>query len=487
MIKTLQNTLKQDKERFTVPRSVQDIIPIRRIWPDGVFQFGSKYSKTLRFSDINYAIASKEGKTAMFLSYSELLNALDTGSTTKITINNKRLDRRNFEQEILIPPKGDDLDGGRKEYNAMLLDKVTDSSNSVVQERYITLSVHKKNVEEARAFFDRTVHDASSRLNHMDSHCEEMDAVDRLHILHDFYRVGEESEFRFDLRENMKNGRSFKDAICPDSMEFKKDHFIMGGKYGRVLFLKEYASYIKDSMINELTSLNRSLMLSIDIIPVPTDEAVREMQNRLLGVETNVTNWQRRQNANNNFSAVVPYDMELQRKETKEMLDDLTTRDQRMMFGILTMVHMADSKKQLDSDTETLYSIARKHLCQMATLKWQQVDGLNTVLPYGLRKIDAVRTLTTESTAVLIPFHTQEIMQPGGIYYGQNAVSKNMLVADRRKLLNGNSFRLGVSGSGKSFSAKEEIVDLALSTEDDILILDPESEFASLVLSLIHI
>ena len=164
-------------------------------------------------------------------------------------------------------------------------------------------------------FFDRTVHDASSRLNHMDSHCEELDAADRLHILHDFYRVGEESEFRFDLRENMKNGRSFKDAICPDSMEFKKDHFIMGGKYGRVMFLKEYASYIKDSMINELTSLNRSLMLSIDIIPVPTDEAVREMQNRLLGVETNVTNWQRRQNANNNFSAVVPYDLEQQRKE----------------------------------------------------------------------------------------------------------------------------------------------------------------------------
>lgn len=174
----------------------------------------------------------------------------------------------------------------------------------------------------------------------------------------------------------------------------------------------------------------------------------------------------------------------LNTKETKEMLDDLTTRDQRMMFGILTMVHMADSKKQLDSDTESILSVARKHLCQMATLKWQQVDGLNTVLPYGIRKINALRTLTTESTAVLIPFHTQEIMQPGGIYYGQNAVSKNMLVADRRKLLNGNSFRLGVSGSGKSFSAKEEIVDLALSTEDDILILDPESEFGSLVESL---
>ena len=157
MIKTLQNTLKQDKEQFTVPKSVQDAIPIRRIWPDGVFQFGSKFSKCIRFSDINYAIASKEDKTAMFLNYSELLNALDTGSTTKITINNKRLNRQNFEETILLPPRGDFLDGYRAEYNAMLTDKVTDSSNSVVQERYITVSTHKKNVDEARTFFDRVI------------------------------------------------------------------------------------------------------------------------------------------------------------------------------------------------------------------------------------------------------------------------------------------------------------------------------------------
>ena len=176
--------------------------------------------------------------------------------------------------------------------------------------------------------------------------------------------------------------------------------------------------------------------------------------------------------------------MELQRKETKEMLDDLTTRDQRMMFGLVTLVHMADSQKQLDSDTETLQSVGRKHLCQLSTLRWQQKDGLDTVLPYGLRRIQALRTLTTESTAVLIPFRAQEILQPGGIYYGQNAVSKNMIVADRTKLLNGNSFRLGVSGSGKSMSAKEELVQIALATEDDILILDPESEFGHLTRAL---
>ena len=481
LIKTLSQTLKQDKEKFKVPRSVQQAIPIRKIWPDGIFQVESKFSRTFRFTDINYSIASKADKTEMFLDYSELLNALDSGCTAKITLNNRKINKEEFEQSLLIPMKGDGLDEYRKEYNDMLLSKISGTNNSIYQERYLTVSVHKKNIDEARTYFARVGTDIITHLAKLSSIGEELDAEQRLQIFRDFFKADVLQSFPFDMKAFAKKGHSFKDWICPDTMEFHNDHFKLGEQYGRVLFMEDYASYVKDEMISELCSLGRNLMLSIDIIPVPTDEAVREIQNRLLGVETNVTNWQRRQNANNNFSAVVPYDMELQRKETKEMLDDLTTRDQRMMFGILTMVHMADSKKQLDSDTETLYSIARKHLCQMATLKWQQVDGLNTVLPYGLRKIDAVRTLTTESTAVLIPFHTQEIMQPGGIYYGQNAVSKNMLVADRRKLLNGNSFRLGVSGSGKSFSAKEEIVDLALSTEDDILILDPESEFASLV------
>ena len=481
MIKTLSQALKMDKERFRVPKSVQQAVPIRRIWPDGIFQVGNKYSKSFRFTDINYAIASKEDKTEMFLDYSELLNALDSGSSAKITLNNRRINKEEFEHSLLIPMKGDGLDHYRQEYNDMLLSKVSGTSNSIYQERYLTVSIHKKNVDEARTYFARVGTDIVTHLAKLSSVAEELDAGERLQLFRDFFKTDEPSAFPFDLKAFAKKGHSFKDWICPESMEFHSDHFRINGRYGRVLYMQDYASYVKDDMVSELCDLSRDLMLSIDILPVPTDEAVREIQNKLLGVETNVTNWQRRQNANNNFSAVVPYDMELQRKETKEMLEDLTTRDQRMMFGLLTMVHMAETKEQLDSDTETLFSVARKHLCQLSTLKWQQVDGLDTVLPYGLRKINALRTLTTESTAVLIPFHTQEIMQPGGIYYGQNAVSKNMLVADRRRLLNGNSFRLGVSGSGKSFSAKEEIVDLALSTEDDILILDPESEFGSLV------
>lgn len=481
MIKSLSTMLRMDKEKYEVPRSVQDMIPIRRIWPDGIFQVGNKFSKSIRFSDINYAIASKADKTEMFLDYSELLNALDTGATTKLTINNKRINKAEFENSILIPEQGDGLDGYRRDYNAMLLEKVTGASNSVIQERYITVSVYKKNIEEARSFFSRITNDITTHLNHLNSYAEELPAAERLRVFHDFYRVGEETAFRFDLKETAKKGHSFKDYICPDSFEFKKDHFIMGNKFGRVLFLKEYASYIKDSMITELTDLGKNLMLSIDVIPVPTDEAVKEMQNKLLGVETNVTNWQRRQNQNNNYSAVVPYDMEQQRKETREMLDDLTTRDQRLMFAVVTLVHLVDSKKELDSDTDTLRSIARKHLCQLATLNWQQADGLNTVLPFGLRKIDALRTLTTEALAVLMPFKAQEIIEPGGIYYGQNAISKNLIVANRKEFLNANGFILGVSGSGKSFAAKREIANIALSTKDDIIVIDPELEYHSLV------
>ncbi|EQB20424.1 hypothetical protein UNSWDHB_2252 [Dehalobacter sp. UNSWDHB] len=483
MIKTLQKIMKQDKEKFVVPKGVQQTIPIKAVWPDGIFKVGNKFSKSFRFTDINYAVASKEDKEAMFLSYSELLNSLDSGATTKITINNRRLNKTDFESSILIPLKGDGLDDYRGEYNRMLLDKAT-SANGIVQDKYVTVSVLKKNIEEARNYFSRIGADLITHFSHLGSKCVELDTLDRLRILHDFFRPGEETDFQFDLSETMQKGHDFKDYISPDTFEFAKDHFRMGNKYGRVIFLREYASYIKDSMVSELCDFNRSMMLSLDIIPIPTDEAVREVENRLLGVETNITNWQRRQNQNNNFSAVVPYDMEQQRKESKEFLDDLTTRDQRMMFAVLTMVHVADSKEQLDSDTETLLTTARKHLCQFSTLTFQQMDGLNTALPYGLRKIEAIRTLTTESTAVFIPFRAQEISHSGGIYYGQNVISKNMIIANRKLLLNGNSFILGVSGSGKSFTAKREIVNQILFSDDDIILIDPEREYSSLVKAL---
>lgn len=481
-MKTIRNLFKQDKEKFVPPKGVQDCIPIKTIYKDGIFETSkNKFSKCFRFTDINYAVASRLDKEAMFLDYSELLNSLDPGATSKITVLNRRLNRVDFEKNIMIPKANDNLDEYRDEYNKMLLDKAL-GSNSIIQEKFLTISVNKKSYEEAKTYFSRISADLSNHFNTLGSRCIELDATDRLRLAHDFYRVGEENIFTWDMLDNMRKGHSFKDYISPDSFKFEKDYFEMGNKFGRVFFLKDYASYIKDDMVAELTDLNRNLMLSIDIIPIPMDEAIREVENRRLGVETNITNWQRRQNNNNNFSAVIPYDMEQQRKESKEFLDDLTTRDQRMFVCVLTMVLLADNKEQLDLDTESLLATGRKHLCQLAILKWQQKDGLNTAMPHGVRKINALRTLTTESLAVFMPFRVQEINHENGIYYGDNVISKNMIIADRRELLNGNSFILGVSGSGKSFTAKNEIVSIALRDSNaDIIIIDPEREYPKLI------
>ncbi|MBO5376197.1 MAG: ATP-binding protein [Bacilli bacterium] len=481
MIKALQTIQKQEKEDFSIPKNIQQVIPVQRIWTNGIFLVGkNKYALTYKFSDINYAVASKEDKEAMFLDYSELLNSFDSGATTKITVALRRINKKDFEKEILLPFKQDGLDIYRQEYNQMLLDKAI-GSNGMVREIYLTVSVVKKNYEEAKNYFRRIGNDIVSHLSKLGSKCVELDAKEKLRILHDFYRIGEEVNYNLDIKDLMKKGHNFKDYICPDGFSFKSDYFEMGKKFGRVLFLKDYASYIKDSFIAELTDMNQNMMMSIDVIPIPTDEAVREVENRLLGVETNITNWQRKQNANNNFSAVIPYDMEQQRKESKEFLDDLTTRDQRMMFANLTIVITADTKEQLEADTETVLITARKHLCQIVPLKYQQMNGLNTALPIGVRKIKNLRTLTTESLAVLNPFRVQEIMDKGGIYYGENAISHNLIMVNKANLLNQSSFLLGVPGSGKSFSAKELIVFLALSTEDDILICDPEGEYSALV------
>ena len=481
MLKTLKMISRQEKEKLKVPRSVQDLIPVRTVYPDGIFEVAQgKYSRSYRFDDINYAVASGPDKESMFLKYSEILNSLDSGAVSKITVNNRRMDRREIARDILLPSRNDRLDEYRKEYNRILLEKAL-ATTSMVQDKYLTISVFKNSIEDARTYFARVGAELQMHFSKLGSRLTELDAEERLKILFDFYRIGEESSFSFDMEDYAKKGHSFKDYISPDSIEVSDDFFMMGEKYGRVMFLKDYAAYLKDDIVTKLTDISRNLMLSIDIIPIPTDEAVREVENRMLGVETNAANWQRRQNANNNFTAMLPYDMELQRKETKEFLEDLTTRDQKMMFALVTVVHMADTKKQLDEDTEAIKTAARERMCQLATLKWQQMDGLNTALPIGVRKIDVARTLTTESLAVLMPFRVQEISHKHGIYYGQNAISKNMIVADRQQLMNGNSFIVGVSGSGKSFAGKNEIVNLMLADDCDVILLDPEREYSSLV------
>lgn len=482
MIKSYERLRKQNKEKFKVPKSAQDIIDIDAIYKDGIFQYRNKYSKTYKFKDINYSIASKQQKIGLFLNYSELLNSLDSSTMAKITINNRKVNLKGFKDDILIKYKNEPMDVFIDEYNDNLLDKVS-GLDGIMQEKYITITCFKNNIEEARAFFSRTAVELSTHLSKLGSSCDSLNAIERLQILHDFYRSEQDEQFMFDMNESTRKGHHFKDAICPQSPEFHHKYFKLGDKFGRVLYLSDYARYIKDNFVSELCVMNKTLMYSMDIITVPTDEAVREVENKLLGVEKNITDWQRRQNSNNNFSAVIPYDMEAQRKESKEFLDDLTVRDQRMMFGTITLVHLADSMEELDNDTEALCAVARKYMCELSTLAFasRQLDGLASVLPISNNKLNIIRTLLTESAAVFIPFRAQEIMDKGGIWYGQNAITNNPILCNKELLQNPNAFVLGVPGSGKSFLTKEEIEFIIMSTDDDVLICDPEGEYSAIV------
>ena len=485
-IKTLNRLLKLHAgDMFTVPRTVQQTVPITAVWSDGIFQHGQLFSMCWRFSDINYAVANHEDQEVMFLQYSDLLNALDVGSSTKFTILNHRFNRQEFDRNVLLPARLDSLDALRAEYNDMLSDKATSANNNITQDKVVTITAQKKSIEDARSYFARIGADLNAHFQRLGSIAEPLELEERLRLFHDFFRAGHEEEYHPDFDTMKRQGHSIKNYVCPDSMEITQDWIRIDGRYARAVHVREYANYIKDNLVTELSELNKTLSLSIDIIPVSTDEAVRASENVLLGVETNITNFMRKQTQRNNFSAVIPYDMEIQRKEAKEFLDDLLARDQKMMFVHLTLVHMADTLEELDADTEALLSVCRKQVCQASVLKFQQLDGLNTALPYGLVKLKSdPRTMTTESAAVLMPFRAQDVLHPGGIYYGLNTITRNMLIVNRKVLLNGNGFILGVSGSGKSFKAKEEMSTVALSTEDDLIVLDPQGEYAPLIRAL---
>lgn len=466
---------------LTVPKSVQDVIRIDAVYSDGIFMTGREhFSKTFKFTDINYAVSSKEDKETNFLRYSEILNSLENGVSSQITIVNRKLKKTELKEMALLENANDGKDKYRKEINDMLT-MLANGANAIVQDKYITVTVQKKTVQEARTHFARIGADLTAHFSRLGSKCTDLNLTERLRIIHDFCRPNEVADYRFDLRDTMRKGQNFKDYIAPDGFEFKADYFKVGDKFARVLFIRDYPSYVKDSVVWELTDTNRNMIFNYDIIPVSTEEAQKFGEKQALGIETNIANYQRKQNANNNYTSVIPYDLEQQRKEIREFLDDLTTRDQKMFKVVLTVMHTADTLEELNNDTEAITAMGRKHMCQIGVLKYQQLEGFNATLPIGINKIEARRTLTTESLAVFMPFKVQEIQHEGGIFQGVNVISKNMIIVNRRFLLNGNSFILGVSGSGKSFTAKEEVVSLLLSTDADVIIIDPEREYKPLV------
>ena len=481
-MKSLKRMKKNEKEKFVIPKSVQDVIPIKAVYKDGIFLVGNNlYSKTFKFTDINYNIASDEDKQELMKGYWAVINSFGAGVTVKMTINNHQLDRAEFEKSILLRYEYDGLDNYRKEYNDMLLDKAA-LSNCIVQDKYFTVTVSKKSIDDARAFFNRVGNDLTARLSRIDSKCLPVNAEERLRIFHNFYRSGDEQNYNLDFELLQNQGCDIRDYICPDSMEFENDYMKINDKYCRVIFLRNYGTFVSDDTIAELTSINRNLMLSVDFLPTPTDEATKEVDKVLLGIQTEKANYNRKQVQNQNYGAT-NYDLEQREAEILEVKNDMRNRDQRLYSTLITMVITADTKQELDNVTDTVFSmVSNGSTAQFAILRYQQLDGLNTVLPFGVRRINCFRTLTTESLAAFMPFNAQELRHAHGTYYGQNTISGNMIFVNRNQLLNGNCIVLGVSGGGKSFFVKEDATSIILANPNaDVLIIDPEREYNLLV------
>lgn len=483
MTRTMRTFLKQNKEPYHIPRRVQDLIPIKRIWDDGLFLTGTRYSKVYQFSDINYYLASEKDQRDIFEAYGKLLNSLDSGVLNMISIRSARVNQHELAQKLRIPEKPGKIAPFCRYYNDSLL-RGTGGADGFRQNKYLTIAVYKRNEDEARRYFDRKTAELGSSFQAMGVQCAPLSTTERLRILHDFYRPEDQEFFGFDYEECVRRGDDPLDYICPGIIERDEDYLKIGNFYCRVLFLKGIASNMKDILIPDLTDLSRNMMITLDAVSVPTDEGVKEVEKKLLGVETTMANYSRRQANYNNYSGTMPRSLEQQREESVSLLDGLTSRDKKMFFGSLTVVHTAKSLEELNSDTEAIKATAGGHACQIETLYIQQQDGLNTALPIGVRKYHAFRTMDTECASIFIPFRVQEIQQPGGMLLGTNSISKNLILCDRKKLPTPHGFYLGESGSGKSMGMKDAIWKVAVTTDDDIMIIDAEREYAPLTRTL---
>lgn len=479
-MRNLNMYAKSDKERYRPSRKVQDIIPIKKIWADGLFQVGTgKYSKSWRCSDINYQIAGAETRQYYSEIYQAMLNSLESGCSAKITVVNRHRNKEQFEKDVLIPYVGDSSDDLRKELNNLYLQQ-TNGGTGIIQERYITVSVNRKNEEEARRALQRIGADLYARLNEMGSYCEDLDAAERCRVLHDFYRENEESYYDFNLEDMQKQGFDFRDYICPDGAYQAADHLMLGNQYVRVEWIKKYASTISDDFIYRLTELNQKMMVTVDSVSIAQEDAINITQAKLDGIEADIARIGQRQIRQDIISTSIPYELERKREETKAELNALLTQGQRMFLVWIAIVHSADSMEQLDADTDTLQSCAAQEGCQIGVLRYQQLDALKSALPVGVRRLDVMRTLLTASIARFMPFRAQEVQDLGGIWFGQNAISGNLIMIDRNNLKNQSAIVTGVPGAGKSVVLKEMITQLYYTTDDDIIICDPEGEYGAL-------
>lgn len=467
---------KADEPLYKTPRSIQETIEILAVAENGIFQTGrNKFSKCYRFWDINYTTTSDEEQERIAVLYCKLLNSLEC--QFKITMNNKNKDMESLREEVMLPYLGDGYDGLREAYNSVMEEKILSGKQGIEQELYLTLTVERKTFEEAKAQFATLEATIRKRFAELGAEIRPLNGNERLKILHDYYHLGEEGQCKFDLKEYKKMGRDYRNDICNGIVKHHTDYYEEEGKFCRALYVKRYPSSLSDRFLVELSSMPIHSMISVDVVPIPKEVTTRVLQKKYLGIESDILKQQRVRNRNHDFASDISYTKKAEKKEIESIMDDVRENDQCLFYVGVTMLVMADTKEELDSITETVQSIGKSHNCVIDILYLKQREALNTVLPIGVRQVETMRSLLTNSLVALLPFNVQELNHGSGIYYGINQISQNINVADRKKSLNGNAFVFGVPGAGKSLFCKMEMGMVHLLGTDTVSVIDPTDEY----------
>ncbi len=470
------------KEKY--PSTAQQTIPYDRIWPDGICLANKRYTKTLRFQDINYQLAQNEDKTAIFEGWCDFLNYFDSSIHFQLSFMNLTAGTEAFEQSIAIPLRGDADDESRIEYAAMLKNQMAKGSNGLTKTKFLTFGVEADGIKTARPRLERIETDVINNFKRLGAAVETLNGKARLRLLHSIFHMDTQEKFAFEWDWLPRTGLSTKDFIAPTGFEFRESRrFRMGGTLGAVSFLQILAPELNDRMLADFLNMESSLIVSLHIQSIDQTAAIRQIKRKITELDQSKIDEQKKAIRAGYDIDILPSDLATYGGEAKKLLEDLQSHNERMFLVTFLVMNTTGTRQQLENRVFQAQGIAQKYNCALERLDFQQEKALISSLPLGLNQIEIQRGLTTSSTAIFVPFVTQELFQTEGepLYYGLNALSNNLIMVDRKRLKTPNGLILGTPGSGKSFSAKREITNAYLITDDDVIVCDPEGEYYPLV------
>ena len=470
------------------PHTAQDTIPYQRMWLDGICRVtDTYYTRTIQYQDINYQLAMNEDKTSIFDGWCDFLNYFDPSIRFQFSFLNLSTKAESFEDSIRIPAADDAFNAIRTEYETMLLNQLAKGNNGLTKTKYITFGIEADGIKTAKARLNRIELDILTNFKKLGVRAESLDGRARLELMHRIFHMDSPDRFMFDWNWLPSSGLSTKDFIAPSSFEFRNSRiFSIGKKVGTVSFLQILAPELNDRMLADFLDLESSLIVTMHVQPLDQTEAIRMIKRKITDLDKSKIDEQKKAVRAGYDMDIIPSDLATYGSEAKRILQDLQSRNEKMFLVTFLLMNTADNKRQLDINRMAAQGIAQQYNCQLTQLDFQQENGMVSSLPLGLNKIPIQRALTTSSTAIFVPFTTQELFQQEGepLYYGLNALSRNLIMVDRKKLKNPNGLILGTPGSGKSFSAKREMTNVFLSTKDDMRICDPEGEYSPVVNSM---